>query len=151
LRGRRLASCVLVLAALGSAQRASAKAPEGIAAGSPRLTKAPKLVRFVEAPYPASEKAAGRAATVVLELALDAAGAVGSARVVQSAGAAFDAAAAQAARQFVFEPAEIDGKPAPIRLLYRYEFVLRTEAPTTAELTGQVRTRGRRSRSPPCG
>ena len=31
----------------------------------------------------------------------------------------------QAARQFVFEPAEIDGKPAPIRILYRYEFVLR--------------------------
>ena len=67
---------------------------------------------------------------------------------------------AQAARQFVFEPAEIDGKPAPIRILYRYEFVLRPEAPTTADLhragprraheeaarRGQRRGRGRRDR-----
>jgi TonB family protein len=93
----------------------------------------------VEASYPRSEDAAGRSATVVLELAIDAAGAVSRAHVTQSAGPEFDAAAERAARQFVFEPAEIDGKPAPIRLLYRYEFVRKVETPTTAELAGQVR------------
>src|SRR4029077_14910732 len=61
--------------------------------------------------------------------------------VAESAGPAFDAAAVAAARRFVFSPAEIDGKPAPIRILYRYEFVLRVEAPTTAVFGGTVRTR----------
>ena len=106
-----------------------------------KLTKPPRLIHFVEAPYPESEKAAGRAATVVLEIGITASGAVDRAVVVQSMGPAFDAAAEQAARQFAFEPAEIDFKPAAIRILYRYEFVLRTEAPTTAILTGQVRDR----------
>jgi len=128
------------MTALVSARSASAQlaaVPNG--SSTPKLTRAPTLVHFVEAPYPASEKAAGHAATVVLELAIDATGAVTQARVTQSAGSAFDAAAEQAARQFVFDPAQIDGKPAPIRILYRYEFVLRAAVPTTAELTGQVR------------
>ena len=106
-----------------------------------KLTKPPRLIHFVEAAYPESKKAAGRAATVVLELGITASGTVDRAVVVQSMGPAFDAAAEQAVRQFAFEPAEIDGKPAAIRILYRYEFVLRTEAPTTGILTGQVRDR----------
>jgi TonB family protein len=110
------------------------------ARAAPKLTRPPKLVRFVEAPFPEEEKAAGRAATVVLELAISATGSVDRATVTQSAGAAFDGAALRAARQFVFEPAEIDGKPAALRILYRYEFVLRAEAPTTAILVGQVRS-----------
>ena len=105
------------------------------------LTKPPRLVRFVEAPYPDSEKAAGRAAAVVLQIGIDATGALEQVAVSQSAGPAFDAAATLAARQFVFEPAEIDGKPSAIRILYRYEFVLRAEAPTTATFAGQVRDR----------
>src|ERR1700722_10985346 len=140
LRRRRLAAPLLLLVALGSARTSGAKpAGEEPAGGAHKLTKPPKLVRFVEAPYPESEKAAGRSATVVLELAIDATGGVGQARVTDSAGPSFDAAAQQAARQFVFEPAEVDGKPAPIRILYRYEFVLRSEAPTTADLAGRVR------------
>jgi TonB family protein len=137
---RRLASCLILLGVLGSTRAAVAR-PVDDAPTPPahKLTRAPRLLHFVEAPYPEGEKAAGRAATVVLELAIDAAGAVEQARVTGSAGPAFDAAAEQAARQFVFEPAEIDGKPAAIRILYRYEFVLRAEVPTTAELTGQVR------------
>ncbi len=131
---------VTVAVALGSPGAARAQ-DAGPPAGTHKLTKAPKLVHFVEARYPESEsqKAAGRAASVVLEIAIDASGAVSQVHVKESAGAAFDSAAEQAARQFVFEPAEIDGKPAPIRILYRYEFVLRAEAPTTAELTGRVR------------
>jgi TonB family protein len=107
----------------------------------PRLTKPPKLVTFVEADYPESEKAAGKAAAVVLRIGIGSDGAVTDVLVLESAGSAFDAAATAAAKRFVFEPAEVDGKPAPIRINYRYEFVLKAAAPTTGVLTGVVRSR----------
>ena len=148
MRRRSFALAVAVASALagvlGAPAPASAQAPAPAGSGAPahKLTKAPRLVHFVEAPYPESEKAAGRAASVVLQLGIGPSGTVDQVAVVESAGPAFDAAAEQAARQFAFEPAEIDGKPASIRLLYRYEFVLRAEAPTTAIFAGQVRDRG---------
>ena len=142
---RALASVAWIAAALAIAAPALAQggpaSTSGAAPGGHKLTKAPRLVHFVEAPYPESEKAAARAASVVLQIGIGPAGAVDQVAVTESAGPAFDAAALEAARQFVFEPAEIDGKPAAIRILYRYEFVLRQEAPTTATFTGQVRDR----------
>ena len=142
MRRRALALLFSFVCAAGSAKVARADAPAtGGTANAHKLTKPPKLVHFVEAPYPESEKAAGKTATVVLELSIDETGVVKQVKVTESAGPAFDAAAAQAVRQFVFDPAEIDGKPAAIRLLYRYEFVLRAEAPTTAIFAGQVRDR----------
>lgn len=124
-----------------SAQQAAAPAL-GDEARRPKLTKPPKLVSFVEAPYPESEKAAGQQASVVLQIAISATGSVENVSVVTSAGAAFDQAAVAAVRQFRFEPAEIDDKPAPIRIQYRYEFVLKPELPTTGILEGTVRARG---------
>src|SRR4051812_25300877 len=123
------------------AQQAAAPAL-GDEAKRPKLTKPPKLVSFVEAPYPESEKAAGTEASVILQIAISATGAVDNVSVVKSAGAAFDEAAVSAARQFHFEPAEIDDKPAPIRIQYRYGFVLKAEAPTTGALEGTVKVRG---------
>lgn len=117
------------------AQPAPAPAP------APKLTKPPKLVTFVDAPYPDEEKARGRTATVVLRLTISASGAVDDAAVTESAGAAFDSAAVGAARRFVFEPAEIDGKPSPIKILYKYEFTLKAETPTTAIFDGVVKDR----------
>lgn len=114
----------------------------GDQAAKPRLTKPPKLVKFVEAPYPESEKAAGKQASVVLQIAISATGTVTDARVIESGGAAFDQAALEAVRQFEFEPAEIDGKPAPIRIQYRYQFVFTEEQPTTGVFAGVVRERG---------
>ena len=99
----------------------------------------PRLTTFVEAEVPASEK--GHTGSVVLRLTIDASGLVQDASVVESASPAFDAAATAAARKFVFEPALRDGKPSPIRILYRYEFTLRAEAPTTAVFEGVVRDR----------
>ncbi|MDX2091259.1 MAG: TonB-dependent receptor [Kofleriaceae bacterium] len=108
------------------------------------LTKAPTLVTFVAAEYPAAEKAAGTTASVVLQVDIAADGKVTAATVTQSAGPAFDAAATAAVLQFVFTPAEVDGAPAPIRILYQYDFTLDSEvvAKTTSELTGVVRERG---------
>lgn len=104
-----------------------------------RLTKPPKLVTFVEAEYPESEKAKGVTASVVLQIAIAANGSVSEANVLESAGPAFDAAALDAVKRFVFEPAEINDKPAPIRINYRYQFVLREAEPTTGVLGGVVR------------
>lgn len=117
----------------------SAVAEEPVA---PQLTKPPTLVTFVEAPYPESERAAGKAATVTLRLTLEATGAVSEAEIVESAGQAFDEAARTAALAFVFSPAEIDGVPASVRILYAYEFVLKDAPPLPATLVGVVRDRG---------
>ncbi len=108
----------------------------------PRLTKAPELIELVEADYPKEELAAGRSATVVLQLAVSASGAVDDAVVVQGAGAAFDAAALEAVRRFRFRPAEIDHKPAPVKITYRYTFTPKLEAPTTGKLRGVVVAKG---------
>src|SRR5207342_1410804 len=51
-------------------------------------------------------------------------GKVGEVEVVKGAAPDFDAAAVAAARQFVFEPAEIDGQPAPVKITYRYDFTI---------------------------
>jgi len=65
---------------------------------------------------------------------------VGEVTVTESAGPLFDAAATQAASAFEFTPAEVDGKPASIRIVYRYVFTLREEkvVPTTGVLAGTV-------------
>ena len=84
-----------------------------------KLTKEPKLVQFVEAHRPPNEDGA---AEVVLAIVIGNDGTITDAKVTQSAGAAFDEAALAAVRQLLFEPAEIDGKPSAIKILYRYSF-----------------------------
>ncbi|MCU0683484.1 MAG: TonB-dependent receptor [Polyangiaceae bacterium] len=121
-----------------AAPRVAQAAP---APAAPKLTRPPKLVTFVEATYPESERAAGRSAAVVLRLTIAADGAVTDATVAESAGAAFDAAAIEAARRFVFEPAEVDGKSRAIKILYRYEFTIKAERPALATFSGLVRKR----------
>lgn len=115
------------------------------------LTKAPVLKRFVEATYPPSAESLQLAGTVVLEIDIGANGLVSAARVVQPAGHGFDEAAALAVRQFVFEPAEIDHRPAPVRVTYRYEFVwkepaleVKPSAPGPVTLEGVALERGTR-------
>ena len=123
------------------AQQAAAP-PLGDEAARPKLTKPPKLTKFVEATFPESEKAAGKQASVVLQIAISSAGAVEQVAVLQSAGEAFDRAAVDAVKQFLFDPAEVDHKPSPIKIQYRYDFTLKEEAPTTGAFEGVVRVRG---------
>ncbi len=96
-------------------------------------------MKFVEAPYPEAEKSSGRTASVVVQIAISATGAVDAVKVIESAGTAFDEAAVAAIRQFLFEAAEINNRPAPIRINYRYDFVIKEEAPTTAQFAGLVK------------
>ncbi|MDB4944703.1 MAG: TonB family protein / TonB-dependent receptor [Labilithrix sp.] len=122
---------VLLLGPLPGAARAQGNAVGGgdNTQRGGTLTKPPQLTNFkeVEAPYPEAEKAAGRTVAVVLQLALSERGDVVEVVVVESAGPAFDAAAADSARRFRFTPAEIDGKPAPVKLTFRYDFTFREE------------------------
>jgi TonB family protein len=118
----------LVLGA-GSALAQVTGAPGETPARQGKLTKLPKLVKFVEAVYPEAEKKANRTASVTLQIAIDDHGAVDDVAVIQTAGPDFDRAAVEAVRQFVFSPAEVDGKPAPVKITYRYDFVIKQEAP----------------------
>ena len=95
------------------------------------LTKAPALVKQVEAVFPLQMLDAGTGGTVVMEIDLGTDGKVMDARVIQSAGAEFDQAALEAVRQFEFTPAEVDGVPAAVRIQYSYEFFFRPEVVTT--------------------
>jgi TonB family protein len=139
----------LMAAALTSfaATSVAQTAPNGAAPAAPqgKVTKPPRLVRFFQAAYPESERANGHPASVVLAIGIGADGKVVDATIVGSGGAAFDEAALAAVKQFEFEPAEIDGVPAPVRIQYRYDFVLGQNAPAaapkTADFGGVVRDR----------
>jgi TonB family protein len=90
----------------------------------PVVTKAPKLVKFVPAVYPKDKHDAGITASVTLSIEIGADGVVGDVEVIKGAAPDFDAAAVAAAKQFVFEPAEIDNQPAPVKITYRYDFTI---------------------------
>ncbi len=100
-------------------------------AGTGVLTKPPSIAKQVEAVFPPQMLDAGTGGTVVMEIDLGADGKVMDARVIESAGAEFDFAALEAVRQFEFTPAEVDGKPASVRIQYSYEFFFRPEVVTT--------------------
>jgi TonB family protein len=118
-----LGVCVQVPCALAQTTGASGETP----GRQGKLTKLPKLVEFVEAEYPESEKAAGKMASVVLQIAITDKGTVEDVAVITSAGPAFDKSAQEAVAKFRFEPAEVDGKPAPVKITYRYDFTFKEE------------------------
>jgi TonB family protein len=122
-------SALSIAAAVLGAPRVHAQngGPNETPSRQPKLTKVPKLVQFVEAVYPESEKAAGTTASVILQIAITDKGTVEDAAVLQSAGPAFDAAALEAVKKFIFEPAEVDDKPAPVKITYKYDFVINEE------------------------
>ncbi len=139
---RRIAllSCLALVAVVSAHSAFAQNAPQtGEDAARPRLTRPPKLAKFVEADYPETERASGRTASVVVQIAISATGTVDAVKVIESAGPAFDQAAVAAIQQFLFEPAEVNNRPTPIRINYRYDFVIKEEAPTTAQFTGLVR------------
>ena len=112
----------LLLAAPAAAQDAIRE--EVKRAAAPKLTRPPRLLRFVAADYPAAAKARRISGTVELEIEIDATGRVSKAVVRQAPDPSLAAAAVAAALQFRFAPAEVDGKPAPVRMQYAYNFVL---------------------------
>jgi len=116
-------ACLWLLGAGGAAiaQEAETPAPAG------EITRPPKLIKFVPAVYPKDKHDAGITASVLLSIEIGDDGKVGAVDVAKSAGADFDAAAVAAVQQFLFEPAEIDHQPAPVKITYRYDFTIVTE------------------------
>ena len=89
---------------------------------APVLTRAPRLKRPPVPVYPTAALAGGVSADVVLQIDIDALGAVTNAVVTQPAGQGFDESALAAARTLEFEPAEIDGRPGAIRISFTLRF-----------------------------
>jgi TonB family protein len=144
---RGLARALIALALLLAARPATAQdAPGPATAPAAPAIAAPKLVTFVQAEFPPSEVAAGKGATVVLQIAIDTTGKVAGVAVLQTAGPAFDAAAVAAATRFVFEPATVGGRPIPVKITYRYAFTITEKLVKkyAADFVGTIRDRASR-------
>jgi TonB family protein len=124
---------VLLAGAAGAYEGAGIQREQAADAGvpppAPQLTKAPEVLKFVEATYPPDVLARGETAQVVFLIDIDETGKVMQAEVTRSAGPEFDAAAREAVLQLEFSPAEVDGKPAPVRIEYVYHFELKPPPP----------------------
>jgi TonB family protein len=119
----KLVASALVLLTSGTTMvpRAIAQTPSTEAGQpAPSALTPPKVAKFVDAKRPEGTPPEG--ATVDLELTIAADGKLTDAKVVGSAGAALDAAALEAVRQFTFEPARKGDRAIPARIRYRYTF-----------------------------
>jgi TonB family protein len=111
-------------AAIGHAQDARAPEPPPAPPAPGQVTRAPELLQASAPEYPPAALAAGKQAVVKVRINLDDAGVVTSVDVIEPVGDGFDEAAVAAAMQYVFSPAEIDGKPAPISVETAINFVI---------------------------
>ena len=117
--------------------------PAAEAAADVSFPRLPQVERPAAAIWPAQALEARREATVLLEVDLDAQGAVLDARVVEPAGEGFDEAAQDALLAFVFRPAlDERGRPVPATLQYRYAF--RLDALPVRSVEGLLRAAGTR-------
>ncbi|HKE17612.1 MAG TPA: TonB family protein [Kofleriaceae bacterium] len=114
----------------GQGQQGQGKQGQGqIEAG--KLSKVPKQTKFVEAEYPKDAFDKGIEADVVLLLDIGADGKVESVGIAQPAdppGMGFDEAAMAAAQEWLFTPAELDGKAIAVQITYRYHFTIKNRA-----------------------
>lgn len=95
-----------------------------LAQGPPSETTPPKLLVSASPEYPATALAERLTGTVVLRIALDAAGAVVGTEVIHGVREDLDVAAVAAALRLQFAPARNDGVPAPSTLDYAFTFTL---------------------------
>ncbi|MBA3541292.1 MAG: TonB family protein, partial [Deltaproteobacteria bacterium] len=116
----------LVVIAASTARADDVRPPDPAAPAKPTgvLTKQPQLLQAQAPEYPPAALAAGKAAKVKVRLHIDADGIVTKVDVVEKVGDGFDEAAVAAALQYVFDPAEIDGKPAAIVVETAINFVI---------------------------
>jgi TonB family protein len=132
--------CSAFVAAAATNAHAETPATALATPGKGVLTKSPRLKHFSEPELPEGVTLSAPVA-VVLKLSISAEGVVSEAEVAESAGEPFDEVARAAALKLSFEPAEIDGVAAPVRITYRYELKPQPKAivaPVTARFTGQV-------------
>src|SRR5262245_14671671 len=115
------ALCALLALALPCAARAQEAVDGGVAA--PEAVPEPVLIppELLEGALPEYPSGASGSASVLLELTLDAQGVVVDAKVLESAGAEFDAAAVAAAGRLRFAPAMREGVGIAAVIEFRFE------------------------------
>lgn len=106
------------------------------------MVKPPELLQQTPPEYPEAARAAGLEARVTLRLDIDREGKVSRAEVLEPRGHGFDEAALLAARQLQFRPAEREGRPLAVRILFHYDFTLaKSPATLAAAYLGKVTLR----------
>jgi TonB family protein len=121
----------LVISTVISA-RALAQAPTETGPDDPNAVDPPRLVTFVPAKIPEGA-VISQPLGVLTEITIDETGRVAQASIAESGGnAALDAAALDAVRAFVFEPAKKGGVPISVSIRYRYVFEPPPPAPAPA-------------------
>jgi protein TonB len=107
------------------ATRERSEAPgEAVPIAAERATTPARLLAFASPEYPAEARAQGIEARVVLEIVVDTAGRVKSARVARSAAPGFERAALAAMRSYRFAPAKLEGRAVTVRMPWSVEFQL---------------------------
>jgi TonB family protein len=124
MRRTSLAIACIAIAAGHVAAQPDVRRPDTKETTTGVVTKAPRLLRAAAPDYPPAALAAGKTAKVKVKIYIDATGAVTKVDVLEPVGDGFDAAAVAAAKQYAFEPAEIDGKPGPIAVETSINFVI---------------------------
>ena len=119
-----LAIACIAIAAGHAAAQPDVRPPDTKQVPTGVVTKAPRLLQAVAPEYPPAALAAGKTAKVKVRIHIDAQGVVTAVDVLEKVGDGFDEAAVAAASQYVFEPAEIDGKPGAIAVETAINFVI---------------------------
>jgi TonB family protein len=86
------------------------------------LTRPPELIEYKESKWPENEPVTDKPVEVILEIEIDENGAVVDVKPQKESGTIFERLAIDAAKGFRFKPAEIDNKPARVKITYRYVF-----------------------------
>ncbi|HSZ82021.1 MAG TPA: TonB family protein [Polyangia bacterium] len=131
------ATCLLATCFVAGAARAQdwappLQAPPAAQAPAPVLTKKPAVLKTVEPVYPPEALDAKLSADVSMVIDIDATGHVAKVDVPKPVGHGFDESAKAAVLQYLFSPAEIDGKPAAIRIEFTLHFVPQVAPPPPA-------------------
>lgn len=92
--------------------------------GDVRVTKAPKLIKEVKAEYTDDAVESRIEGPVKLRLTISEVGAVTKVEVLEGLGHGLDESAVKAAKQFEFEPAEINNQPAAVVLTFTVNFTM---------------------------
>lgn len=126
---------------------AVAQADDKTPAPTGQVTKTPQLIQAVAPEYPPAALAAGKTAAVKVRIHIDAGGIVTAVDVLEPVGDGFDEAAVAAAMQYIFDPAEIDGKPAAIQVETTINFVIDVQ-PVPDEPSPDGKTHAQPSQNP---
>lgn len=124
---------------------AEASPPAAVAGDTPAALEPPVLRGSALVAYPEGEPVAGQRVVVRVRLGVDAEGRVASVSLVSSGGARFDQAVLDAARSFVFTPAQLRGEPVPVEIDFEQVFEPpAAPAAAPAAIKGEVLERGTR-------